>query len=165
MTFAQTHSHTSRAVRDRLDPLRAAQGRVVTAVDRIWYERAGNIDEREGDLQLWFDDGSVVRIRGGSDGETIEALSEGFSDPFIGPLDPETEAFVRASGAWRRVDVSARTPYVSLIGQRLLSARPLKNRFGNINGVSIIFDQDVVDVRIIADEVLVMFDENVVRRH
>ncbi len=140
----------------QLRPVVHAIGCTVSAVARTFYEVGGASDESNGGLELSFDAGQTIYLDSGSDGDSLRIGSLPWSDPFVGPLSPENQAYVASSGKWSRVDVSSRPHYANVVGEALVDFEPSYLDDGRLHGITMRFeDGTLIRAETVADELVV----------
>lgn len=139
--------------------LQRVVGRRLTSASRIVHEFAGQVDGDCGDLELTFDDGTIILLRGSGDGERLVMDGRAWVDPFEPPLSKENEAFVRQSGKAVRRDaqlIGAALP----IGEVFENYRLVGNQFGTPAGVVMVFAGATVRFVVHCDESYVMTSDD-----
>ncbi len=140
------------AIADHLSGLR---GRVIRGIRRIMYEVGGEVISEAGPIELTFADDCLVLLDGGSDGESLLIKHSQWVDPFSEPLSVENRKYVAKSGKWTSFDVSKRTPYIGLVGERILGITPVGTPDRKVTGIIITTDHCVLRVENVADEIQV----------
>jgi hypothetical protein len=153
----------SHAMHDQLAMLSRFVGRHITKLERILYEFERQIEEDDGDVQIWFGEDSV-RLGSSPDGASLVVNESPWADPFSGRLSDENEEYVRTHGKWTLVDVSERGPYAQVIDRDLTAVLPLTSRFGSLIGVQLRFDDIAFNVFVHADEVHVSWGRDNIPR-
>ena len=121
-------------------------GKPVSAVRRILYVRAGEITQDRGPLEISFQDGRVLLLDGGSDGEALVVRTEPWTDPFDGPLSPENAGFVGEAGKWTAFDVSSSPPMDRFIGARLHAVDEIRSPTGKTTGATLRLDRGLIQL-------------------
>jgi len=138
-----------------LDVLVRAVGRVITGVRRVYFEFGGELDRSRGALELTFDDGSVVVLDSGADGELMRADEVAWHDPFEGHLDEENRAFIAECGKWTAVDARDESRFAALIGRRVKAVQAIENEGGRLVGARYRVGPHDIRVEVIADDLFV----------
>jgi hypothetical protein len=118
----------------------------------------GITDGDEGFLQLKFSGDAWLLLSGYSDGETFLAKPEKWHDPLEGPLDAETEAWVKEYGKDELIDVSSLDQYRGLIGKPLTGIKGILYQIGTehgLCGVQLVFEGKVLNFVYVNDECFV----------
>jgi hypothetical protein len=143
------HLYSSHAERLRCEPNRACSVRVCREVCND-----------KGPLQLTFNDGSVLLLKGASDGERMQPVAAKWSDPFEGPLDEANALYVEQSGKWSLFDVSGEPPFSSLIGETVSGVNPIFDNFGVLAGAQFVIGSEFLDFCVGGDEDYVFWGEH-----
>src|SRR5688500_17039874 len=101
--------------------LKSLLGWRIAAVARILYVYRGEVDRRDGALELDFEDGSVVLLDGAADGERLRVRDAPWTDPFPEPISAENQFFIDESGRWSRIELSQDPNFSPLVGEQLAS--------------------------------------------
>lgn len=142
-----------------LERLQRVVGRRLAAAGRIVHEFAAQVDADTGDLELTFDDGTVVLLRGGGDGERLVIDGCAWVDPSKRPLSEENEAFVRRSGKAVRRDAKLIGPTPS-VGEMFETYRLIRNQFGRVAGATLVFVHTTVRFVVNCDDSYVLTFED-----
>lgn len=103
---------------------RAVGGGDVTRVRRIFYEFEGNVDRREGPVEISISGESFV-FESGHDGYVLSVRVEEWSDPFSGELSDINREYIKTHGKWVAVDVVEGDPEHFLIGRTIERVLPI----------------------------------------
>jgi hypothetical protein len=133
-------------------PLRRHLREALTRFERIQYDLRGRISDPEGDVQLTFGSGTI-HLAGGPDGSSLLVNDVPWTDPFAGPLDEETQAFLERSGRWVLVDTSTTQPNARAIGRELTGFYAVLDETSRCCGVQLWFEPEVFSVIVEGDEV------------
>jgi hypothetical protein len=131
------------------------RGRRVRGVRRIHYTHAGEVERANGALELTLDDGRVLLLDAGPDGEALVARGGPWVDPFAPPLSPENADFVATSGKWSAFEPEPDDPLHSAIGQQVQDVEVATLPQGKPVGVRLTLDRLRVFADVQADELLV----------
>jgi hypothetical protein len=104
---------------------------------RIARDYRGRVETETGVPEIWFDDDTVLRVTGESDGERFKLLFGAWTDPDPPPWSEQQLDFFAACGRALRVDLSAEPEYSDLIGARVLGFELLADPFGAVGGLGI----------------------------
>lgn len=132
-----------------------AVDQVITGVRRVYFEFGGQLDRSRGALELTFDDGSVVVLDSGADGELLRVDAVAWRDPFEGRLDEENRAFIAEYGKWTGVDARDEPRFAALIGQHVEEVQVIENEAGRLVGALYRIGPHHVRVEVIADDLFV----------
>ncbi len=111
-------------------------------------------------LQITFSDGSILLLKGGSDGESLIASASPWIDPFEGKLDEENRTYIRIHGTWMLLDVTDKSPYESVIGKSLTSVLPITAENGTLCGVQMCISETYLNFVVVWDECHVLWGKN-----
>jgi hypothetical protein len=128
---------------------------VVVAIRRVFFELHGQLDWSRGPVEFTFDDGSVLLLESGADGESLRITDNEWTDAFAGVLSRENAGFVERSGKWTAVDVSGEAPTASLVGARIGSVAQILTTTGGVAGLVLQIGDRQVRVEVIADDLYV----------
>ena len=127
-------------------------GRTIRRIRRANYVLPdGGRERREGPVELSLDDGSVMLLDSGADGESLRVRAGEWRDPFPEPLIEENRAFLAEAGRWTAFDVSADEDYHRLIGSPIREVRP-KEWHGRTIGVDLVTPGGTLAAEVVADE-------------
>jgi hypothetical protein len=133
-------------------------GLLTSAIARVrlinYVQPGGHRQVGEGPIEFTLDNGTVLRLESGSDGESIRLCVGEWTDPFAEPLTPENREFVARSGKWTAFDVSSEKDYSRLIGQTLNNLGLILGN-GKVTGVSLLFGSTSIRAEVDADELSV----------
>ena len=93
-------------------------GKTVVGVRHILYVHHGSVKQDEGALELRFHDGSTALFDTTGNGN-MQVTPQPWVDPFVLPLSPENEAYVRMHGMWTAFDLTSEPPASALIGRQV----------------------------------------------
>ena len=123
---------------------------------RIHYQFRGDVDTTTGPIELTFDDGSVLLLDAGPDGESLGVGHEAWLDPFRPPLSAENRDYVDRFGKWTAFDVTDESPYATLIGQRVVAVDVRPSRRPDVAiGVVLRLQTAAIVVKVEGDELSV----------
>jgi len=155
---------SKQAVVELFSPLLRELGHPLTRFERTHYELPGGISERNGDVQLTF--GSrTVHLAGAANGASLIVNDIPWADPFAGPLDEETRAFLEKAGRWVLVDVSAMHPNARVIGVELTEFFPIVDDAEFCSGVQLWFEEEAFSVIVDGDEVELVWGRDLLPGH
>lgn len=127
----------------------------ITRVRRINYVQPdGHREVSEGPVEFALDNGAVLRLESGADGESVRLCVGEWVDPFEEPLTPENWEFVARSGKWGAFDVSSEDGFRRLVGQRVSNLGLILGN-NKVTGVEIRFGSMLVRAEVVADELRV----------
>jgi hypothetical protein len=81
-------------------------GKRVSYVRQIFYTHGHDIDRSDCQLELSMDDSSVLRLSGGTDGQSVVVSFTPWKDVFQEPLSEENREYVERHGKWSIFDTS-----------------------------------------------------------
>jgi len=139
-------------------------GDTLFRIERVLYSADGVVEEEDGEVQLRFRTGGIVRLGRFEDGETLSIATSAWTDPFAGALSPENEEFVRTHGKWGLFDVSSDGAFATVIGKPLRAVKWVRSDRSKIVGVQLDFAATVFNVYVDADEVNVSWGEDGIPR-
>ena len=142
-----------------LSALEHVVGKRLVGASRIVYEHDGATDVSCGDLEIAFSEGEVVLLGVAGDGERLRVQEGAWRDPFAPPLSPENEAFVQRSGKHIRLSALAVAPTLP-VGDIFVRYLPIRNRFGTLAGVRLVFAGSAVRFLVECDEAYVLTPED-----
>lgn len=119
------------------------------------YEVGGEVVSEAGPIELTFTDNGLVLLDGGADGESLRIERSQWVDHFSEPLSVENRDYIAKSGKWTSFDVSKRTPYIGLVGERVRAINPVESPDRKVTGLIISTDHCVLRVENVADEIQV----------
>ena len=109
----------------------AVVGDTAVKIQRVLYSHEGQVDQRDGPLQVTFASGRVVRFEVASDGESISSSFEEWVDPFQAAApSAENERYVAEHGKWTSFDLTFEQPWSRVIGSSLEKVAPVGNSRG-----------------------------------
>ncbi|MGY4098508.1 hypothetical protein ACW2Q0_02920 [Nocardia sp. R16R-3T] len=135
--------------------LAAVVGRRIRAIRRMFYVRGTDVDRTEGPIELTFDDGSVLLLDAGTDGEELRVGSTPWRDPFAGLTEPEYIDYILESGKYTAFDVGAEPPYAQLLGWRIAAVSESRLYDDRLRGATFEVNGSKLAVETLADELLV----------
>ncbi|WP_227998309.1 hypothetical protein [Nocardia australiensis] len=138
--------------------LTATVGLRIGAIRRMFYVCGEDVDRSEGPIELTFDDGSVLLLDAGSDGEELRVGSVAWHDPFAGVTEPEYIEYVAESGKYTAFDVGSEHPYSQLVGGLVMSITESRLRDDRLRGAVLEVSGSRLAVETVADELLVSWD-------
>ena len=130
-------------------------GRRIKAIRRMFYVHGVDVDRTEGPIELTFDDGSVLLLDAGTDGEELRVGSTPWHDPFAGVSEPEYIEYVAESGKYTAFDVGSEPPYSHLLGCRIAAITESRLHDDRLRAATLEVNGSRLAVETIADELLV----------
>ncbi|WP_330252007.1 hypothetical protein OG874_38805 [Nocardia sp. NBC_00565] len=130
-------------------------GRRIKAIRRMFYVHGVDVDRTEGPIELTFDDGSVLLLDAGTDGEELRVGSTRWHDPFAGVSEPEYIEYVAESGKYTAFDVGSEPPYSHLLGCRIAAITESRLHDDRLRAATLEVNGSRLAVETIADELLV----------
>ncbi|WP_433196159.1 hypothetical protein ACQP1G_43460 [Nocardia sp. CA-107356] len=135
--------------------LAAVVGRRIRAIRRMFYVHGTDVDRTEGPIELTFDDGSVLLLDAGTDGEELRVGSTPWRDPFAGVSEPEYIEYVAESGKYTAFDVGSEPPYSRLLGYRIAAVSESRLHDDRLRAAVLEVNGSKLAVETLADELLV----------
>ncbi len=135
--------------------LAAVVGRRIRAIRRMFYVHGTDVDRTEGPIELTFDDGSVLLLDAGTDGEELRVGSTPWRDPFAGLTEPEYIDYVAESGKYTAFDVGAEHPYAQLLGCRIAGVSESHMHDDRLRAAIFEVNGSKLAIETLADELLV----------
>ncbi|WP_063044460.1 hypothetical protein [Nocardia pseudovaccinii] len=135
--------------------LAAVVGRRIRAVRRMFYVQGSDVDRTEGPIELTFEDGSVLLLDAGTDGEELLVASTPWRDPFAGLTEPEYIEYVAESGKYTAFDVGSELPYSHLIGSHIAAVSESRLHDDRLRAAVLEVNGSKLAVETLADELLV----------
>jgi hypothetical protein len=130
-------------------------GRRIRAIRRMFYVHREDVDRTEGAIELTFDDGSVLLLDAGTDGEELLVGSTPWHDPFAGVTEPEYIEYVAESGKYTAFDVSSEYPYSQLLGCHIAAVSESRLHDERLRRAVLEVSGAKLAVETLADELLV----------
>jgi hypothetical protein len=125
--------------------------KTVSRVDRVLYDFAGNTELEDGALQLSFQEGGVLFLDGGADGESLIVKNCEWVDPFMNAQTQDNREYIERHGKWSLHDVSGTDPFCRLVDKRLDAVKKVYNDNGILCGVGMRFESEWVFFIVAAD--------------
>ena len=147
------HEGWSRAQRLAVAP--EFVGRAITRIRRLHYVFRGEVNTRDGAIELTFADGAVVMCDAAADW-ALEFYGAAWVDPFSEPLSDSDRAYVDRYGRWSAFDVTDQMPYCRLAGQTVRQAVPQFNDLLDLTGLLLRTDDTVLELQDWAGELRAM---------
>ncbi|MET8876152.1 hypothetical protein ACWEO2_15070 [Nocardia sp. NPDC004278] len=138
--------------------LAAVVGRRISAIRRMFYVHGTDVDRTEGPIELTFDDGSVLLLDAGTDGEELRVATTPWRDPFAGLTEPEYIDYVAESGKYTAFDVGAEPPYSDLLGCRIAAVAESRLHDDRLRAAILDVNGSKLAVETLADELLVTWN-------
>lgn len=139
--------------------LLAATGRTVGRIEQAYYVTPeGERDTSDSKLELYFTDGSMIRLDSGPGSERLLVAPDPWIDPFIEPLSAVNAEFVANSGKWTKFDVSREPPASSYVGATVIDANCTDDVRGILHACAILTTAGTIHVVVEWDELHAVFD-------
>ncbi|MEV6136054.1 hypothetical protein AB0L63_08325 [Nocardia sp. NPDC051990] len=135
--------------------LAAVVGRQIMAIRRMFYVHGTDVDRTEGPIELTFDDGSVLLLDAGTDGEELRVGSTRWRDPFAGLTEPEYIDYIAETGKYTAFDVGAELPYAQLLGCRISAVSESRLHDDRLRAATFLVNGSKLAIETLADELLV----------
>lgn len=123
----------------------ALTGLRCTFVRRFHHQFADEPPSETGPLELAWDDGTVLTLDADTDW-TLHVSGQPWVDPYASVSGRELEALAREVGLWHEAKVP--TSLARLVGQTVTSSEPLLDEMGDLTGLSLAFETQVVTARV-----------------
>ncbi|GAB78178.1 hypothetical protein [Austwickia chelonae] len=130
----------------------ALPGRSCASIRRFQHRFADHPPSEPGPIEFTWDDGTRLTLDANADW-TLNLSSKPWADPYADASELERNALAQEVGLWE----AALIPIAMsrLIGQAVTSAAPEFNEFGELTGLSVAFEEQVVGVRVVGGELIV----------
>lgn len=137
---------------------RAVGEETVTRVRRIFYTVDGNIDQREGPVEIVIGNTPYI-FESGHDGYVLSIRPEEWRDSFSGDRSEVNRRYVETHGKWIAVDIREGDPEYFLVGQTIDRVLPIVAN-DTIVGVGIVVGAKMLLIRSEFDETVVQVSDS-----
>ncbi|MEV5838062.1 hypothetical protein [Nocardia sp. NPDC052112] len=121
----------------------------------MFYVHGSDVDRTEGPIELTFEDGSVLLLDAGTDGEELRIASTPWRDPFVGLTEPEYIDYVAELGKYTAFDVGSEPPYSDLIGCHIAAVSESHLHDNRLRAAILEVNGSKLAIETLADELLV----------
>ena len=123
-----------------------------TSVRRFQHRFEGEPGGETGPIEFAWDDGSLLTLDANADW-TLHLSSHHWLDPYAKASESERQRLAREVGLWH--EVQAESGLQQVVGQAVAAAEPELDEMGELTGLSILFETQVVRARVVEGELTV----------
>ncbi len=127
-------------------------GRRCTCIRRFQHRLADQPPSETGPIEFTWDDGTRLTMDANTDW-TLDLSSRPWTDPYPSVSESERKALAQEVGLWQEAPIPSALG--RLVGQVVTSAAPELNEVGELTGLSLAFETQVVGARVLGGEVTV----------
>lgn len=130
----------------------ALAGLQCTSVRRFQHRFEGEPGSETGPIEFTWDDGSLLTLDANSDW-TLHLSGQHWADPYVNASESERQTLAREVGLWHEVQIPSGLR--GLVGQGVTSTEPELDEMGELTGLRILFEIQVVNARVLGGELAV----------
>lgn len=127
-------------------------GRRCTSIRRFQHRLAGHPPSETGPVEFLWDDGTYLSLDANTDW-TLNLSSSPWADPLESLAEGRRQALAQEVGLWEEAAIP--NNLTQLIGQAVISADPELNEVGELTGLRLGFEAEVVAARVLSGKLAI----------